>query len=189
MAFETENAWRKYAIDYDPIKIGSIDGTDTEPHDRALIRAINSEYQPNKLVKGNPRHTLFAARFNPRTTQDTIKTEFSKFGKVIHCRLVKDIVTGKSKQYAFIEYETMSGMEKALREMHKEYVDGAEILVEREAERRLPGWRPRRLGGGFGGRKESGQLRFGCVERPFRKPILLTGLKGNEPVDASSRSR
>ena len=26
-------------------------------------------------------------------------------------------------------------------------------------------------GGGFGGRKESGQLRFGCIDRPWKKPI------------------
>ena len=35
------------------------------------------------------------------------------------------------------------------------------------------GWVPRRLGGGFGGKKESGQLRFGGKDRPFRKPIKL----------------
>lgn len=59
-----------------------------------------------------------------------------------------------------------------------------------ECERTLPGWKPRRLGllhsnalmysldgytgnlgGGFGGKKESGQLRFGGKDRPFRKPM------------------
>lgn len=34
-------------------------------------------------------------------------------------------------------------------------------------------WIPRRFGGGFGGKKESGQLRFGGKDRPFRKPISL----------------
>lgn len=29
------------------------------------------------------------------------------------------------------------------------------------------------VGGGFGGRKESGQLRFGCLDRPWKKPIAL----------------
>lgn len=82
-------------------------------------------------------------------------------------------MTGKSKQYAFVEYESGSGAERALKDMHKEYIDGAEVAVEREAARSLPGWRPRRLGGGFGGRKESGQLRFGCRDRPFRKPIVI----------------
>lgn len=37
----------------------------------------------------------------------------------------------------------------------------------------LKGWKPRRLGGGFGGKKESGQLRFGGRDRPFKKPIAL----------------
>ncbi|KAL5971189.1 U11/U12 small nuclear ribonucleoprotein 35 kDa protein [Taenia solium] len=35
----------------------------------------------------------------------------------------------------------------------------------------LPGWKPRRLGGGLGGMKESGQLRFGGIARPFRRPF------------------
>ncbi|VVC87024.1 unnamed protein product [Leptidea sinapis] len=166
--------FEKYAYDiYDPIKVGSIDGTDTEPHDQAIVQAICSEYIPNKLVIGKPELTIFIARLNPRTLQETIETEFSKFGKIVRCRLVKDIVTGKSKKYAFIEFESMSSVESALKEMHYEYIDGAEIVVEREAERRLWGWKPRRLGGGFGGRKESGQLRFGCRDRPFRKPYNI----------------
>ncbi|XP_068628914.1 U11/U12 small nuclear ribonucleoprotein 35 kDa protein-like [Battus philenor] len=167
------NEYNKLAMEYDPIKIGSIDGTDTEPHDRAILRALRSEYTPNKLVKGNPKHTIFIGRLNHRTTQETIQSEFSKFGKVLHCRLVKDIVTGKSKQYAFVEFEKIDSVDKALKHMHAEYLDGSEIIVEREAERRLMGWRPRRLGGGFGGRKESGQLRFGCREKPHRKPIIV----------------
>ncbi len=32
--------WKPYAIDYDPIKVGSIDATDTQPHDKAIIRAL-----------------------------------------------------------------------------------------------------------------------------------------------------
>ncbi|XP_038209028.1 U11/U12 small nuclear ribonucleoprotein 35 kDa protein-like [Zerene cesonia] len=167
--------FEKYVTDvYDPIKVGSIDKTDTEPHDRAIVRAICSKYVPNKLVQGNPEYTIFITRLNPRTTQDTIESEFSKCGNILRCRLVKDIVTGKSKKYAFIEFESRLSVERALKEMHREYIDGSEILVEREAERRLHGWKPRRLGGGFGGRKESGQLRFGCRDRPFRKPFLIT---------------
>lgn len=44
-------------------------GTDTEPHDRAIVRAISSKYFPNKKVKGDAYHTLFIGRLNPRTTQ------------------------------------------------------------------------------------------------------------------------
>lgn len=34
-------------------------------------------------------------------------------------------------------------------------------------------------GGGFGGKKESGQLRFGGRDRPFKRPIVPNILKSN----------
>lgn len=52
--------------------------------------------------------------------------------------------------------------------MNRKIIDGKQILVEIERERSQPGWIPRRLGGGLGGRKESGQLRFGGRDRPHR---------------------
>ena len=37
---------------------------------------------------------------------------------------------------------------------------GSSVVVDRELERTLPGWIPRRFGGGFGGKKESGQIKI-----------------------------
>lgn len=85
-------------------------------------------------------------------------------------RLVRDAVTGTSKQYAFVEYETSSAAKDAIYDMDQRIIDNREIVVDQEHERRLDGWKPRRLGGGFGGKKESGQLRFGCRARPFQRP-------------------
>ncbi|XP_048430073.1 U11/U12 small nuclear ribonucleoprotein 35 kDa protein-like isoform X2 [Pyrus x bretschneideri] len=42
--------------------------------------------------------------------------------------------------------------------------------VPKSRQQLMPGWIPRRLGGGFCGKKESGQLRFGGREKPFRAP-------------------
>jgi U11/U12 small nuclear ribonucleoprotein 35 kDa protein len=64
--------------------------------------------------------------------------------------------------------------------MHKTMLDQSEIIVEFEAGRTMKGWKPRRLGGGFGGKRESGQLRFGGRDRPFVKPIVDT--KGRSSV-------
>lgn len=47
-----------------------------------------------------------------------------------------------------------------------------EILIDREFGRTMRGWKPRRLGGGFGGQKESGQLRFGCRYRQWVAPLI-----------------
>lgn len=40
-----ESGWSKYFVDlgyYDPLMAGSIDGTDTKPHDRGIVRAMNA---------------------------------------------------------------------------------------------------------------------------------------------------
>lgn len=80
-------------------------------------------------------------------------------------------MTGISKNYAFIEFESSTSAKAAANEMNLQRIDDSEIVVDLEHERRLHGWKPRRLGGGFGGKKESGQLRFGCKIRPFQKPF------------------
>jgi len=86
-------------------------------------------------------------------------------------RLVRDVVTKKSRGYAFVEYEHEKDFVQAYTRMNKAVIDGCSILVEYERERVMKGWKPRRLGGGLGGRKESGQLRFGGRDRPFRQPL------------------
>ncbi|XP_060533402.1 U11/U12 small nuclear ribonucleoprotein 35 kDa protein-like [Cylas formicarius] len=185
---ESSTSWSKYAKTYDPIKCASIDGTDTTPHDKAVERALLSEYKPNRHVKGNAGCTIFISRLNHETTKDTIKNIFSKYGKLKRFRMVKDIVTGLPKGYAFVEYEEESSAEDAYKFTNKMNVDGSIIFVDFECERLLKGWRPRRLGGGFGGKKESGQLRFGGRDRPFRKPVALE-VKEEEEKRRKERGR
>ncbi|XP_051256633.1 U11/U12 small nuclear ribonucleoprotein 35 kDa protein [Dicentrarchus labrax] len=165
--------WSPIAKAYEPLKAGSIDGTDVEPHDRAVWRAMVARYKPNKGVIGDPLLTLFVARLNPQTTEERLHQVFSKYGDIQRLRLVRDIVTGFSKRYAFIEYKEERAVVRARRDANKLVVDQHELFVDFEQERTLKGWVPRRLGGGQGGKKESGQLRFGGRDRPFRKPINL----------------
>ncbi|XP_017273458.1 U11/U12 small nuclear ribonucleoprotein 35 kDa protein [Kryptolebias marmoratus] len=163
--------WCPIAKEYDPLKAGSIDGTDVEPHDRAVWRAMCARYRPNKGVAGDPLLTLFVARLNPQTTEEKLHSVFSKYGDIRRLRLVRDVVTGFSKRYAFVEYKEERSLTRARRDANKLLVDQHEVFVDFEQERILKGWVPRRLGGGLGGKKESGQLRFGGRDRPFRKPI------------------
>lgn len=151
-----------YALVYDPLKAGSIDKTDNEPHDRAICRALNAVYYPNKNLKGKPECTVFVARLNKKTSEKTLKNIFSEYGPIKSCRLVRNIVTGASQRYAFIEFETENDALLCYKRANRKNIDGVEVLVDFECERLLPGWVPRRLGGGFSGKKESGQLRFGC---------------------------
>ncbi|KAL1232620.1 U11/U12 small nuclear ribonucleoprotein [Trichinella spiralis] len=135
--------WKPYVEKYDPIKVGSVNGTATVAHDRALIRASGQHYKPNERVIGDPKKTLFVGRLSLDTVEADIHQLFGRYGKIARIRLVRDIVTGMSKR--------------------------SQIIVDREVERRMEGWIPRRLGGGFGGRKQSGQMRFGCRENPYRR--------------------
>ncbi|XP_058466038.1 U11/U12 small nuclear ribonucleoprotein 35 kDa protein-like [Malaya genurostris] len=170
----SKTAWSRYAKhEYDPIRVGSIDGTDEFPHDRALIRAMESNYKPNEKVVGDPYHTIFVGRLDYAVSEEKIRELFERFGLIIRCRLVRDIETGLSRGYAFVEYKRRRHAKRAIEEMHGRVVNGKEILVDEEWERRLKNWKPRRLGGGFGGMKKSQQLRFGCKDRPWKEPMSM----------------
>uniref|UniRef100_A0A7C9E3A3 RRM domain-containing protein n=1 Tax=Opuntia streptacantha TaxID=393608 RepID=A0A7C9E3A3_OPUST len=166
-----------YAGAYHPIQAGSIDGTDILPHDNAIYRAHLCSsaglYDPfgDPKVIGDPYCTLFVGRLSRFTTEDTLRKAMSKYGRVKNLRLVRDIVTGASRGYAFVEFETEREMRRAYEDAHHSFIDDSEIIVDYNRQQLMPGWIPRRLGGGLGGKKESGQLRFGGRERPFRAPL------------------
>lgn len=79
-------------------------------------------------------------------------------------------MTGISEGYGFVTFEHRHDACKAYDRGHKAIIDDHVVLVDYERARVMKGWIPRRLGGGFGGRKESGQLRFGARAKPFRWP-------------------
>lgn len=172
----TPENWSQLARTYHPVQAGSIDGTDKVAHDRAVYRALQAKYKLNKTVGGDPYKTLFVGKLSRDTTEKTVLSTFQKFGEIRKCRLVRDLVTGFSRGYAFVEFKDERDTRAAWKEMHRGELDGCTILVEYELERTLKGWIPRRLGGGFGGRKESGQLRFGGRDRPFRRPLPVNKL-------------
>uniref|UniRef100_A0A0D9XFK3 RRM domain-containing protein n=1 Tax=Leersia perrieri TaxID=77586 RepID=A0A0D9XFK3_9ORYZ len=167
-----------YAEKYHPIQAGSIDGTDVAPHDNAVLRALLCStaglYDPfgdPKATGGDPYCTVFVGRLSRHTDDETLRKAMSRYGRVKSMRLVRDIVTGASRGYAFVEYETDREMRRAYEDAHHSIIDGSEVLVDYYRQQLMPGWIPRRLGGGLGGKKESGQLRFGGRERPFRAPL------------------
>lgn len=166
-----------YATTYHPIQAGSIDGTDVTAHDKGVYRALLGSatglYDPLRDPKadGDPYCSLFVGRLSAQTDEKSLREAMSKFGRVKNLRLVRHIVTGASRGYAFVEFETEKDMRVAYEGAHLSKLDGASILVDYNRQQLMPGWIPRRLGGGLGGKKESGQLRFGGRDRPFRAPL------------------
>ncbi|KAB2627603.1 U11/U12 small nuclear ribonucleoprotein 35 kDa protein-like [Pyrus ussuriensis x Pyrus communis] len=165
---------------------GSIGGTDTLPHDNADYRAFLCSsaglYDPlgDPKLLGDPFCTLFVGHLSHLTTERALR----KHGRVKNLRLVRHIVhlcnligaifpvTGASRGYAFVEYETEREMQRA--EAHHSLIDDSKVTVDYNQQLMQGGWIPRRLGGGFCGKKESGQLRFGGREKPFRAPLYMS---------------
>jgi U11/U12 small nuclear ribonucleoprotein 35 kDa protein len=176
-------------------KLLNLAGTDSEPHDQAIVRAINSKYHRNPNLKSNPKNTIFVTGLHNKTDEETLKNIFGRFGTILECSVISkicldppifslstnlcilsigDLVTGHSKYYGFIEFKHRDQARDAYHQMHRTLIDQSEISVEYEVGRVLKGWKPRRLGGGFGGKRESGQLRFGGRARPFVQQIGQT---------------
>lgn len=95
---------------YDPILSGSIDGTRNTPHDRALIRARTAFYRMRKSLTSTsrPECTLFIGRLNYSTREEKLKSSFENYGKIKSCILVRDVITGFSRGYAFVEFKHRS---------------------------------------------------------------------------------
>jgi len=102
---------------------------------------------------GDPYKTLFIARLNKKATEADLRRAFEGYGPTERIRIVKD-KKGRSRGYAFIVYERERDMKTAYKEADKMVVMGKPILVDVERGRTVRGWKPRRLGGGLGGRKK-----------------------------------
>ncbi|KAF8841275.1 RNA-binding domain-containing protein [Paxillus ammoniavirescens] len=100
---------------------------------------------------GDPYKTLFISRLHKNATENDLRREFETFGTIERVRIVRDKKT-RSKGYGFIVYERERDMKAAYKESDGLHIMGKRILVDVERGRTVRGWKPRRLGGGLGGR-------------------------------------
>eukprot|EP00033_Pygsuia_biforma_P003617 GCRY01003962.1.p1 GENE.GCRY01003962.1~~GCRY01003962.1.p1 ORF type:complete len:187 (-),score=4.97 GCRY01003962.1:455-1015(-) len=167
---------------YCPFKAGNLDGTVIEneggkkvAHDRALVRASVAEYKHkdhSEFSSSRSKHVLFVGRLSYETTEEELKYFFERIGQVSLCKIVKDIVTGASRGYGFVEFRSRRDCEAAYHKLNKQMLNGRTVLIDYLRCVLMKGWKPRRLGGGLGGNKHSGQLRFGGRDKRFisKKP-------------------
>ncbi|KAI8092611.1 uncharacterized protein BX664DRAFT_384155 [Halteromyces radiatus] len=180
-----------YAKVYDPITVGTINGdsSQTIPHDHAILRAQKAIFHPpsKRVTSTNALKTLFIARLNYDTTEASVTKLFERYGKLTNVTLIYNCVTGLSEGYGFVTFERTYAAKDAYRDAHGRLLDNHRILVDYEHGRTMKGWIPRRLGGGFGGKKESGQLRFGARDRPFRSLVSSDHTKKKNHTSSSDR--
>ena len=71
---------------------------------------------------------------------------FQKYGEIVKVKIIRDIVTGFSKCYGFVEFEKEKCALRARQDAHEDVIDERVVFVDWEFSRSLPGWVPRRLG-------------------------------------------
>lgn len=134
----------------------------------------NPAADPAIDASSDPFKTIIVARLSYETTEKKLLREFERFGPVRGLRLIKDQKTGKSRGYAFVEFEREKDAKYAVRDGDGLKIDGKRVLVDVERGRTVKGWRPRRLGGGLG--KSRTQPGLDCLNR-------------DNDADAESRKR
>lgn len=105
----------------------------------------------------DPHKTVFVGRLNFKTDEDRLKKEFEIFGHVKTVRIVRHHTTGKSKGYAFIEFQRERETDNAISKGQNRRIDSHRVIVDREFGRTKTEWLPRRLGGGRGEKRRVGR--------------------------------
>ncbi|XP_058088860.1 organelle RRM domain-containing protein 2, mitochondrial-like, partial [Magnolia sinica] len=84
-----------------------------------------------------PSTNLFVSGLSKRTTSEGLREAFSKFGQVVHARVVTDRVSGYSKGFSFVRYDTLEDAAEGIKGMDGKFLDGWVIFAE-YARPRLP---------------------------------------------------
>ncbi|CAL9069346.1 organelle RRM domain-containing protein 2, mitochondrial-like [Musa acuminata AAA Group] len=77
-----------------------------------------------------PSTNLFVSGLNKGTTSEGLWEAFSKFGQVVHARVVTDRVSGYSKGFGFVRYATLEEAEAGMKGMDGKFLDGWVIFAE-----------------------------------------------------------
>lgn len=116
-------------------------------------KSLEKNYRPQDDPKaiGDPYKTLFISRLSRKATEQDLQREFEMYGAIESIRIVKNR-KGKSNSYAFIVYERERDMKAAYKDAEGIPIHHKRIMVDVERGRTVKGWKPRKLGGGLGGR-------------------------------------
>ncbi|KAF2678604.1 RNA-binding domain-containing protein [Lentithecium fluviatile CBS 122367] len=126
-----------------------------------LVSKATQEYKPSEdpKVQGDAFKTLFVARLAYGVTEEELEAEFGRYGPIERIRIVENVnaasddpLKKRKRGYAFIVFEREKDMKAAYKETDGIKIKERRVLVDVERGRTVSGWRPRRFGGGLGGR-------------------------------------
>jgi len=147
-----------------------------------------SDWDPhsNPNATENAYHSLFVGRLSFDSNEKKLRREMEQYGPIKNVKMIVDRV-GKPRGYAFVEFEREDDMTSAYRRADGKKIDGRRIVVDVERGRTVRNWRPRRFGGGAGGRKDLKSKK--SLEDEAKKSAALGGerSKGNSYAPIQQR--
>ena len=93
---------------------------------------------------------IFVGNLAKEVTDDDLKNAFTEFGQVKSVKVIRDLFSGESKGFGFVEMASQEDGEKAIAELNGQEVSGREIKVNEAKPREDRGGR------GGGGRSNYG---------------------------------
>ena len=72
---------------------------------------------------------IYVGNLSFQMTEEDLRTEFAKFGKVSKASIVKDKLTGKSKGFGFVEMPNISEAELAIKKLDGASMKGRNLKV------------------------------------------------------------
>ncbi len=97
---------------------------------------------------------IYVGSLSYNVTEEDLKQAFEPFGEVESVRIIKDMYTGRSKGFGFVEMPGKSEAQSAIESLNGKELKGRAVKVN-EARPRSEG---RRGGRGGGGRRGGGRV-------------------------------
>lgn len=107
---------------------------------------------------------IYVGNLSRDVTDDDLQQAFGAFGKVTSAVVIKDIFSGKSKGFGFVEMPAKAEAQSAINGVNGKELKGMTVVVS-EARPSTKGRRGGGGGGGGGGRGGSGGRRGGSFDR------------------------
>lgn len=91
---------------------------------------------------------LFVGNLSYNTGEDALREAFEPFGAIRSATVVTDRETGRPRGFAFVEYESEDGAQRAIEGLNGSMLDGRSLNVDLAKERAPRGDGGGRTGGG-----------------------------------------
>ena len=72
---------------------------------------------------------IYVGRLPYSTTEEDLQKLFSEYGNVVSAQVIKDRDTGQSKGFAFVEMESESDTQAAIKALDSKELSGRSIMV------------------------------------------------------------